>query len=137
MGRFSILNNDKTDSEGLASLRLPHIGRRQLLIGGGLGLGLLVGYSFWPRDYLPNIQTNPNETLFNPFVKIGEDRVVTVFVGQTEYGQGVTTTLPQIVADELGADWRTIAVEPAPIHPAYANDFLVGIFVETLLFFLK
>ena len=30
-------------------------------------------------------------------------------------------TLPQIIADELGADWRTVAVEAAPFNPLYAN----------------
>ena len=34
------------------------------------------------------------------------------------------TALPQILADELGADWRTVAVEPAPLSPLYANRLL-------------
>src|SRR3569833_1626979 len=29
--------------------------------------------------------------------------------------------MPQIVADELGADWRTVAIEAAPLNPLYAN----------------
>ena len=48
-------------------------------------------------------------------------RVVTVAVPQIEMGQGITTLLPQIVAMELGADWRQIAVEPGPISGVYAN----------------
>src|SRR5205085_3275006 len=42
-------------------------------------------------------------------------------VPQLEMGQGVTTLLPQVVAMELGADWRQVAVEPGPISGAYAN----------------
>ena len=47
-----------------------------------------------------------------------------VAVPQAEVGQGVYTSLPQILADELGADWRTIGVEPAPLSPLYANVLL-------------
>ena len=38
-----------------------------------------------------------------------------------EMGQGITTLLPQIVAHELGADWKQVAVAPAPVSGAYAN----------------
>lgn len=99
----------------------PRITRRSLLIGGGVGVGLLVGWRVWPRRYLPNLIAAPGEHVFNPFVKVGIDGHVTVIVPQVELGQGVYTTLPQIVADEIGADWRTIAVEAAPPGVPYAN----------------
>ncbi|HYN46093.1 MAG TPA: molybdopterin cofactor-binding domain-containing protein [Allosphingosinicella sp.] len=95
--------------------------RRQLLIGGGAGVGLYVAWRFWPRSYAPNLRAREGETLFNAFLKIGRDGRVSVAVPQTELGQGVYTSLPQILADELGADWRTLGVEPAPISPLYAN----------------
>src|SRR3546814_21186565 len=60
------------------------------------------------------------------FLKIAEDGQVIVIVPQAEQGQGVYTLLPQILADELGADWRTVAVQPAPISPLYANTLLAG-----------
>jgi isoquinoline 1-oxidoreductase beta subunit len=47
---------------------------------------------------------------------------VTVAVPQVETGQGVWTALPQILADELGAAWETVAVEPAPAGPHYDNE---------------
>ncbi|OYY71666.1 MAG: aldehyde oxidase [Sphingomonas sp. 28-63-12] len=98
------------------------INRRTLLIGGGAGAGLLVAWSLWPRKYLPNLTAAPGETVFGAWLKIGEDGHVTVAVPQAEHGQGVYTTMPQIVADELGADWRTVGVEPAPLNPLYANE---------------
>jgi isoquinoline 1-oxidoreductase beta subunit len=97
------------------------VSRRGLLIGGGAGIGLIVAFALWPRDYPANLRAGPREHIFGPWVKIGEDGHVSVIVPQAEMGQGVTTTLPQILADELGADWRTIAVEPAPYNPLYAN----------------
>ena len=97
------------------------ITRRGLLIGGGAGVGLVVAWSLWPRRYGVNLVAAPGETIFGPFVKIGTDGHVTIVVPQVETGQGAWTALPQILADELGCDWRTVAVEPAPIGPAYAN----------------
>jgi isoquinoline 1-oxidoreductase beta subunit len=100
------------------------ISRRTLLIGGGAGVGLLVAWSLWPRTYGPNLRAAPGETILNAFLKIASDGRVIVAVPQTELGQGVWTSLPQILADELGADWRTVSVEPAPISPLYANRLL-------------
>jgi isoquinoline 1-oxidoreductase beta subunit len=100
------------------------ISRRGLLIGGGAGIGLLVAWQLWPRSYEPNLVAREGEVRFNAFLKIGTDGLVIVAVPQAEVGQGVYTSLPQIVADELGADWRTVAVEPAPLSPLYANALL-------------
>jgi isoquinoline 1-oxidoreductase subunit beta len=100
------------------------LSRRQLLIGGGAGVGLLVAWTFWPRSYAPNLRAREDETVYNAYLKIGRDGHVTVAVPQAELGQGVFTALPQILADELGADWRTVAVEPAPLSPLYANTLL-------------
>lgn len=100
---------------------LASIDRRTLLIGGGAGVGLLVAWAVWPRDYPANLTAVKGETVFGAWLKIGEDGHVTVAVPQCEHGQGVYTTLPQILADELGADWRTVGVQPAPLNPLYAN----------------
>ena len=100
------------------------ISKRTLLVGGGAGAGLLLAWGLWPRHYEPNLTAGPGETLFNAFLKIGRDGRVIVAVPQAEIGQGVYTSLPQILADELGADWRTVSVEPAPVSPLYANQLL-------------
>ncbi len=94
-------------------MALPTPSRRQLLIGGGAGIGLVVGYTFWPRRHLPSIGGGRGEHVMNGFVRIGEDGHVAIAVPQVELGHGVFTTLAQIVADELGANWRTVAVETA------------------------
>ncbi|ARS27347.1 xanthine dehydrogenase family protein molybdopterin-binding subunit [Sphingomonas sp. KC8] len=109
------------------------LNRRTLLVGGGAGAGLLLAWGLWPRTYRPNLVTAPGEVIFNAFLKIGEDGHVAVVVPQAEMGQGVWTSLPQVLADELGADWRTISVEPAPISPLYANDFMVAEAAEGML----
>lgn len=100
--------------------------RRNLLIGGGAGVGLLLAWGLWPRRYAPNLNAAPGETIIDAFLKIGIDGRIVAIVQQAEMGQGVYTSLPQILADELGADWRTVSVEPAPINPLYANSLLIS-----------
>jgi isoquinoline 1-oxidoreductase beta subunit len=95
--------------------------RRTLLIGGGAGVGLVVAFAVWPRHLGGDLATRPGEQAFGAFIKIARDGKITVAVAQVETGQGIWTGLPQIVADELGAAWETIAVEPAPLTSAYAN----------------
>lgn len=102
------------------------LSRRQILIGGGASAGLLVAWALWPRSYAPNLNAAEGEQVMNGFLKIGRDGQVVVVVPQAELGQGVYTLLPQILVDELGADWRTVAVQPAPINPIYANTLLAG-----------
>lgn len=101
------------------------LSRRNLLIGGGVGAGLLVAWAVWPREYLPNMMLEEGEHLFGPWLKIGEDGRVTIAVPQSEMGQGSYTALAQIVAGELGADWRTVAIQPALPGPNFSNDLFV------------
>ena len=100
--------------------------RRGLLIGALAGGGLVVGWSLLPRRYALPLQPAVGETAYNAWIKIARDGVVSVAVPQCEMGQGITTLIPQIVAVELGADWRQIAVEPAAISPAYANPVIAA-----------
>jgi isoquinoline 1-oxidoreductase beta subunit len=109
------------------------ISRRGLLIGGGAAIGLVVAWQAWPRRYAPNLVADEGETLFNAFLKIGADGRVIVAVPQAELGQGSWTALPQILADELGADWRTVGVEPAPLSPLYVNQLFASELAQSAL----
>ena len=97
------------------------IDRRTLLIGGGVGVGLVAAFALWPRSMRSALPTRPDEHAFGSFIKIGRDGRVTVAVPPVETGQGIWTTLPQVVADELGAAWETVGVEPAPLTKGYEN----------------
>jgi isoquinoline 1-oxidoreductase beta subunit len=57
----------------------------------------------------------------NAFLRIGNDDSVTVLIAHSEMGQGVWTTLPMLIAEELDADWSKIKVEHAPAGQAYAH----------------
>lgn len=101
------------------------VDRRTLLVGGGAAAGLLIAWGLWPRSYTANLNAGKTEHVFGAFLKIDTSGQITVMMPQSEMGQGVSTVLPQILADELGADWRTVGVQPAPINPLYANTLLV------------
>ena len=91
------------------SLPTLPINRRKLLIGAAAGGSLVLGWLMLPRLYPLPLPAGPGEFAFDAWLRIGRDGVVTVAVPQLEMGQGVTTILPQIVAMELGADWRQVA----------------------------
>ena len=95
--------------------------RRGLITGAAVGGGVIVAWSLFPRSFPNPLLAGRDEYVFDAWLKIGSDGVVTVAVPQLEMGQGITTLLPQLVAVELGADWRQIAVEPAPVSGVYGN----------------
>lgn len=95
--------------------------RRALLVTAAAGTGLAIGWAVWPRGRATNFAVGPGETAINAFLKIGADGRVTVAVPQAEMGQGIWSGLAQIAADELGADWNAVGVEPAPLGPEYGN----------------
>jgi isoquinoline 1-oxidoreductase beta subunit len=106
------------------------LSRRQLLIGSAAGGGLIVAWALIPRHYPLPLSPADGEQAFGAWLKIARDGTVTVAVPQLEMGQGITTLIPQIVALELGADWKRIAVEPATVSPAYANVALAARWAE-------
>ncbi|MBC7900085.1 MAG: xanthine dehydrogenase family protein molybdopterin-binding subunit, partial [Saprospiraceae bacterium] len=67
----------------------------------------------------------------NAFIRIAPDGKVTITVGQAEMGQGVLTSLPMIVADELEVDWKDVSYEHGPagkefINPAFGAQITGG-----------
>jgi isoquinoline 1-oxidoreductase beta subunit len=57
-----------------------------------------------------------------PFIKVGTDNTVTVLIKHIEFGQGVSTGLTTLVAEEIDADWSQMRFEHAPAEvPTYGN----------------
>jgi len=84
--------------------RQREIGRRDFLkyTGGGILVFFLAGESWGARRELPSD--------FNAFLRVGEDGRVTCFTGKIEMGQGVMTSLPQMLADELDVPLESVDI---------------------------
>jgi isoquinoline 1-oxidoreductase subunit beta len=97
------------------------INRRHFLKAGfSLGGGLILGFHFYPSGAGGAAGAAPG-ALFAPnaFVRIGTDNVVTFIINKSEMGQGVYTSLPMLIAEELECDWKELHLEAAPVDHAY------------------
>jgi len=89
--------------------------------------GLMLAFT-WPEKN-PLIAQFPTPPVFKPsaFIHIGKDESVTFIIPKAEMGQGPITSLSQILADELDADWTKVRAELAPVDPAlYGFQGVVG-----------
>jgi isoquinoline 1-oxidoreductase beta subunit len=62
-------------------------------------------------------QEKPGVNPFNAWVRITPDNQITLILGKSEMGQGVSTALPMILAEELCVEWDQVKVEQAPTNP--------------------
>lgn len=58
----------------------------------------------------------------NVYVNIRDDGIVEIYCHRSEMGQGIRTSLPQIIADELEADWDKVKVIQAIGHEKYGDQ---------------
>jgi isoquinoline 1-oxidoreductase subunit beta len=99
--------------------------RRGLLAGAG---ALVVAFRLDAKPAraaagpnLADVKAQPNA-----FVRIAQDDTVTVVIKHLDMGQGNTTGLATILADELGADWKNVRTEFAPADATLYNNTLMG-----------
>jgi len=88
------------------------------------GGGFLIGYSLSPVSNLAPNSESPlplDDFPLNAWVRISSRDEVTLISSQSEMGQGVMTTLPAILAEELCADWNRVKIEISTVAPAYRN----------------
>jgi isoquinoline 1-oxidoreductase subunit beta len=62
----------------------------------------------------------------NAFLELTADGGVTIWCAKSEIGQGVRTSLPMIVAEELGCDWQRVNVHQADLDPKYGDQLTGG-----------
>lgn len=100
---------------------MNQMGRRSFLIrtlsaAGGMAIGVIP--DFLDAAPLAGQSGKTNASVIagevNAWIVIEPDDSVTIRVLKAEMGQGVSTSLPMIVAEELGCDWTKVKTEPAP-----------------------
>jgi len=83
------------------------------------GAALVIGF-YLPSHALADQAEEQEKKPANPlnaWVRITPDNRVTLILGKSEMGQGVMTSLPMILAEELSVDWKKVKVEQAPTDP--------------------
>lgn len=96
--------------------------RRDFLKGSAaLVGGLVIGFYLPMRSGRAYAADAPPKQVFPPnaFIRIAPDDSITIVVNKSEMGQGVYTSLPMLIAEELEADWSRIKVESAPVAAVY------------------
>ncbi len=94
------------------------------LAGGGLVLAYYLKSASSVRGQVAKPSADSMEGAFAPnaFVRIAPDGSVTIYSARPEIGQGIKTSLPMIVAEELDVDWKRVSVVSAPLDPAFGNQ---------------
>jgi isoquinoline 1-oxidoreductase beta subunit len=97
------------------------LSRRGFLnVTGGATAGLTLGFHV-PALVSGAAAGGAAPAVLNAWVRITPDDTVTLLLSQSEMGQGVYTSLPMILAEELECDWQKVRVEMAPVGEAYQN----------------
>jgi isoquinoline 1-oxidoreductase subunit beta len=82
------------------------------------GTGLVIGF------YLPSRGRADGQETFSPnaYLTVTPKGKITIVVARSEMGQGVRTSLPMILAEELEADWQQIAIEQAGASTLFGDQ---------------
>ena len=109
----------KNSFEGIA---FHSLSRRAFLISSG-ATAIAVAFGSLPRKAFG--QSAPISP--NAWVRVGTDNLVTIYAPAAEMGQGVMTSMPLLIAEEMDLDWARCRVEYAPYNPkVYGNPLFGG-----------
>lgn len=111
--------------------REPVSRRAFLVASAAAGGGLLINFSV---PVFAEAASGPRRRYtLNAYIQIDPDNTVTIMSKCPEIGQGVKTSLPMIIAEELDADWKNVVTEQAPLDPrAYGAQFAGGSFATPM-----
>src|SRR6266480_952587 len=91
--------------------------RASAMIGGGL---LLASYAE-PLSALETWSRPAADFIPNAFIRMTPDGIVTIIGKNPEIGQGMKTTLPMLIADEMDVEWKNVRVEQGDLDAKYST----------------
>src|SRR4051812_11206293 len=116
--------------------------RRFLHVSAAAGGGLLIGFSLSACEKKVERKDPPPETAVgkaatdaskrapglapNAFIRIDRDGLVTLIMHKVEMGQGTFTSMPMLLAEELGVDLAKVKLEQAPADNNLYSDPMLG-----------
>ena len=106
---------------------LEHLSRREFLkrtgqAGGGLVLALTFTAGCSPREEIAPATQGAAAVAPNVYVNVRNDGKVEIYCHRSEMGQGIRTSLPQVIADEMEADWDQIELIQALGDEKYGDQ---------------
>jgi isoquinoline 1-oxidoreductase beta subunit len=101
------------------------VSRRLVLAASGVGGGLLLGFGASGVARAAGSATRDPAALGN-FIRIAPDGTVTIVSKNPEIGQGIKTSLPMLVAEELDCDWKDVRIADAKLDAKLGAQFAGG-----------
>jgi isoquinoline 1-oxidoreductase beta subunit len=124
------------------NIRVPNSRRRFMQLGATAGGGLLFGFSLFgcqkdndrkeapPEKAVGTASTEHSDTpaglARDAFIRIDRAGIITLIIHKVEMGQGTFTSMPMLLAEELGADLSKVKLEQAPANNELYADPLLG-----------
>lgn len=101
------------------------VNRRSFLkLVGIAGGGLTLAMSFGPAAFADG--EDAGMANFNAYVRVSPEGKIYIYASNPEIGQGVKTSMPMIIAEELDAAWDDVVIEQSPIGSQYGRQFAGG-----------
>lgn len=98
------------------------------LVSTGLFLGYYINSSDDAVGEVSKLKPEALDSTFSPnaFISITKDGTVTLVSARPEIGQGIKTSLPMILAEELGVNWKDVKVVSVPLNSIYGGQVAGG-----------
>jgi isoquinoline 1-oxidoreductase beta subunit len=123
------LTGDQFERAAYRAAGLALSRRSFLAVSTAAGGGMLLDFSFPTAAAAGPAHTADGAGTINAYIRIGPDDIVTITCKNPEIGQGIKTSFPQIIAEELDVDWSKVRTEMAVIDEAkYGRQFAGGSF---------